>query len=152
MQQDRFLTGILIGIVLLVLVALGAFFWRQHAPPPFAEDSPQGVVLRFMQAVDEHRYRDAYDLLAQDEDTPSYSDFRRAMMYQADALDEVSVEIGESEIHGDEAWVQLWVSWISAAPFAEPSRNAGQALLERQEGGWCIVEMPYPYGMWKYPD
>lgn len=80
---------------------------------------------------------------------PSYAEFRRAMAAQAGALDQVSVEIGEAEVQGDEAWVQLWITWIPEGPFSDGSRNAGQALLVRQEGDWRLVEMPYPYGLWK---
>lgn len=149
MRQDRFLTGILIGIAVLVVAALAVFFWRQGAPPPFTEDSPQGVVYRFVQAAEAQRYRDAYALLAQEENMPSYAEFRRAMAAQAGALDQVSVEIGEAEVQGDEAWVQLWITWIPEGPFSDGSRNAGQALLVRQEGDWRLVEMPYPYGLWK---
>ncbi len=150
MRQDRFLTGILGGIAVLVLAALAVFFWRQDAPPSFPEDSPQGVVLRFVQALEDSRYRDAYALLAEGEETPSYEAFRRAVLLRRDARRQVAVEIGNAEIEGDEAWVQMWITWLSDTPFGGRGlRKEGQALLVRQEGSWRLVELPYPYEMWK---
>ena len=51
MKQDRFLTGILIGIVVLVVVALAVFFTRKDNLNYVSDDTPAGVVQNYVVAV-----------------------------------------------------------------------------------------------------
>ena len=51
MKQDRFLTGILIGIAVLVVIALAVFFLRQDNLVYAAEDTPAGVVQNYVVAL-----------------------------------------------------------------------------------------------------
>jgi len=44
MKQDRFLVGILVGIGVLVVIALGLFFTRQDKQEYISDDTPKGVV------------------------------------------------------------------------------------------------------------
>ncbi len=53
MKQDRFLTGILIGIGVLVVVALALFFARQGKQTYMAGDTPEAVVFNY--ALGDHR-------------------------------------------------------------------------------------------------
>ena len=153
MKNDRFLTAILVGIAVLILAALVVFFWRKNASPAFTEDSPQGVLLRFLQAVEDQDYRQAYDLLAVGDDTLSYSEFRRRIASQSDSLDMVIVEIGDADIHDDEAWVRIWVTWPSDRPLLRGGNRQGeQALLVRQDGAWRLAELPFPCSVWHSDD
>ena len=51
MKQDKFLTGILIGIGVLILLALGLFFTRQDKREYVADATPDGVVHNYVLAV-----------------------------------------------------------------------------------------------------
>ena len=51
MKQDKFLTGILIGIGVLIVIALGLFFTRQDKRDYVADDKPEGVVYNYVLAV-----------------------------------------------------------------------------------------------------
>ena len=51
MKQDRFLTGILIGIGVLVVIALVVFFTRKDSQTYVSEDVPEGVVHNYVLAV-----------------------------------------------------------------------------------------------------
>ena len=51
MKQDRFLTGILVGIAVLVVVALVAFFIRKDTQSYVSDDVPEGVVHNYVLAV-----------------------------------------------------------------------------------------------------
>jgi hypothetical protein len=64
MKQDRFLTGILIGIAVLVVIALVVFFLRQNSQSYISEESPEGVVHNYVLAVLNDDYEKAYDYLA----------------------------------------------------------------------------------------
>ena len=48
MRQDRFLTGILIGIGVLVIAALAVFFIRRDGQSYVAENTPEGVVHNYV--------------------------------------------------------------------------------------------------------
>ena len=64
MKQDRFLTGILIGIAVLVVIALAVFFLRQGSQSYISEDAPEGVVHNYVLAVLNDDYEKAYGYLA----------------------------------------------------------------------------------------
>ena len=51
MKQDRFLTGILIGIGVLIVIALAVFFTRKDSQTYVSEDAPEGVVHNYVLAV-----------------------------------------------------------------------------------------------------
>ena len=65
MKQDRFLTGILVGIAVLVATALVVFFIRQDTQSYVAEDAPEGVVHNYVLAVLNDDYEKAYGYLAE---------------------------------------------------------------------------------------
>ena len=64
MKQDKFLTGILIGVGMLVLLALVLFFTRQDKRDYLAEDAPEGVAHNYVLAVLNKDYEKAYGYLA----------------------------------------------------------------------------------------
>ena len=64
MKQDRFLTGILIGIGVLVVVALAVFFSRKDAQTYVPDDTPEGVVYNYVLAVLNKDYEKAFVLAA----------------------------------------------------------------------------------------
>ncbi len=51
MKQDRFLTGILIGIAVLIVIALAFFFSRQNTQTYVSEDTTDGVVNNYVLAL-----------------------------------------------------------------------------------------------------
>ena len=78
MKQDRFLTGILVGIGLLVVVALVVFFTRKNSQTYVPDDTPEGVVHNYVLAVLDKDYEKAYGYLAELKYKPTYEEFRRA--------------------------------------------------------------------------
>jgi hypothetical protein len=102
MKQDRFLTGILIGIGVLVVVALVVFFTRQDTHNlHVSDDTPEGVVHNYVLAVLNKDYEKAYGYLADLEYKPTYEEFRRSFLNGYVRPDDSSaVDVGESEIDG----------------------------------------------------
>jgi hypothetical protein len=148
MKQDRFLLGILVGIGILVLAALALFFTRQDRAEYQAEDTPDGVVHNYALALYRGDLQQAYGYLAEAPYKPTYNEFREAYFDRFIDPNNVGLEIGETEIEGDQAFVLLYLVHSPSDPFSSGYRGTETARLERQEGAWKIRSMPYQF--WAY--
>jgi hypothetical protein len=150
MKQDRFLTGILIGIGVLVVTALVVFFARKSEPAYVAEDSPQGVVHNYVVALLNKDYARAYNYLADLEHKPSYDQFRRRFLQEYVAPQSASVDVGVTTYNsGDEASVEIVEIYNNSDLFSPIYRNVYQALLIRQNDNWKISYFPL-YNFWDF--
>jgi len=149
MKQDRFLTGILVGIGVLVVVALAVFFSRKDLQTYVADDTPEGVVHNYVLAVLNKDYEKAYGYLAELKYKPTYEEFRRAFLNGKVNPQNQAVDIGASDIVGDTATVELQLITNSSDPFSTGYRNQQTADLVRQEGAWKLTLMPQ-YNFWGY--
>jgi len=149
MKQDRFLTGILVGIGVLVVVALAVFFTRKDSQTYVADDTPEGVVHNYVLAVLNKDYEKAYGYLAELKYKPTYEEFRRAFLNGEVNPQNQAVDIGSSDIAGDTATVELQLITNSSDPFSTGYRNQQTADLVKQEGAWKLTLMPQ-YNFWGY--
>jgi hypothetical protein len=155
MKQDKFLTGILIGIGVLIVLALVLFFTRQNGQSNYvAGDNPEDVVHNYVLAVLNKDYQKAYGYLADVENKPTYEEFRQSffngMVYPTDS----GVEVGSAEINGNEAIVTLSVYYSVNDPFASRYASEDRALLVKQNGVWKLSSMPnnfWDYGWYQKP-
>lgn len=148
MKQDRFLTGILIGIAALILLALVVFFLRKDDLVYVDESTPQGVAQNYIVAVQKRDYEKAYAYLADLENKPTYEQFRESFFNNYISPSGVGVEILQTETSGDLATVGLAIIYNQSDPFAGSSRYVETARLERQAGAWKIKQLPYQF--WAY--
>ena len=148
MKQDKFLTGILIGIGVLILLALGLFFTRQDKREYVADSTPEGVVHNYVLAILEDNYEKAYGYLADLENKPTYEDFRQSFFNGSVNPQNSGVDVGAAEINGDEATVTVTVFFSTSDPFSSGYQTEDRALLVLQNGDWKISAMPYNY--WNY--
>ena len=148
MKQDRFLTGILIGIGVLILLALGLFFTRQDKHEYIADTAPEGVVHNYVLAVLNKDYEKAYGYLADLDNKPTYEAFRQSFFNGAVNPNDTGVDVGSAEINKDEAVVTLSLFYSSSDPFSSGYENTDRALLVKQNSGWKLSSMPYNY--WDY--
>lgn len=149
MKQDRFLTGILIGIAVLVVVALTVFFIRKDSQSYVSEATPEGVVHNYVLAVLNGDYEKAYGYLADLEDKPTYEEFRDAFIKGMVNPNNSAVDIGESEVNNDTASVEVSMIYNPSDPFSTGYRDVQRAILVRQEGLWKLSSMP-GYYFWEY--
>lgn len=149
MKQDKFLTGILIGIGALIVLALVLFFLRKDGQSEYIADStPEGVAHNYALAVLNKDYQKAYGYLADLENKPTYEQFRQSFFNGMVNPTDAGVEIGAAEINGDEAVVNLSVYYSVNDPFASRYASEDRALLVKQDGAWKLSAMPYNF--WDY--
>ena len=149
MKRDRFLTGILVGIAALVVIALVVFFIRRDTQTYIAEETPEGVVHNYVLAVLNGDYQKAYGYLADLENKPTYEQFRDAFIKGVVNPNNSAVDIGESEINNDTASVEVALIYNPSDPFSTGYRDVQRAILVQQGGAWKLSSMP-TYYYWDY--
>jgi hypothetical protein len=148
MKQDKFLTGILIGIGVLILLSLGLFFTRQDKREYVSEFTPEGVVHNYVLAILNKDYEMAYGYLADLEHKPTYEEFRQAFFNGMVNPGDTGVDVGTAEIHDDEAVVTLTLFYSYSDPFSSGYESMDRALLVEQDGRWKLNSMPFNF--WDY--
>ncbi len=149
MKQDRFLTGILVGIGVLVLLALVVFFSRRDGQSYMADDTPEGVVHNYVLAILNKDYEKAYGYLADLKNKPTFESFRRPFLSGSINPQNTAVDVGTSEVSGDDASVEVAQIYPSSDPFSTGYRDVQHALLVKQNGAWKLSSMP-AYNFWDY--
>lgn len=145
MKQDKFLTGILIGIGALIVVALALFFTRQDKREYLSEDAPEGVAHNYALAVLNKDYEKAYGYLADLKYKPTYEEFRQSFLNGMVNPEGMGLDVGNAEIHGDEAVVNLTIYYSYSDPFTTRTGSPDRALLVEQDGEWKVSSMPYSF-------
>ena len=148
LKQDRFLTGILIGIAALVIIVIVVFFTRQDQQVYINDDSPEGVVHNYVLALQQRDYEKAYDYLADMRYKPDYETFKRDFITNRTDPTGRGLKVGSIEMHGDEAYIEMIIIHIGSGPFSDPYSYSETAALLKQDGEWKIIQMPYPFWMW----
>jgi len=149
MRQDRFLTGILIGIVVLIAAALIVFFTRRNEATYMPEATPDGVVHNYVLAILNKDYQKAYGYLADLDNKPTFSQFRQAFAVGRLMPDNSGIKVGSASVTGDDATVEVNMVFTPSDPFSSSPTNVGVAQLVRQKGAWKISSMP-TYNLWDY--
>ena len=153
MKQDRFLTGILVGIAVLVVVALIVFFIQKSNQAYISEATPEGVVHNYVLAILNKDYQKAYGYLADLKNKPTYEQFRDAFLKGTVNPNNSALDVGKSEINDDTASVEVAMIYSQSDPFSTGYRDVQRATLVKQSGKWKLSSMPYYYlwdGNW-YP-
>ena len=150
MKQDRFLTGILIGIAVIVVVALAVFLTRKDNLDYVNDDTPEGAIQNYIVALHKRNFEKAYGYLADLPNKPAYSKFQEAFLNHSIDPSNTGVEIGTTEITGNTATVSLGMIYSPNDPFSSGYRNAEFALLVKQEGLWKIKQLPYNFWNWDW--
>jgi hypothetical protein len=148
MKQDKFLTGILIGIGVLIVLALVLFFTRQDKREYVSDSTPDGIVHNYVLAVLNKDYKKAYGYLANLDNKPTYEEFRQSFLNGLVSPQNVGVEISEVEVIGDDASVNLLIYYSYNDPFSSRYGSPDRANLVKQSGEWKLSYMPYYF--WSY--
>ena len=150
MKQDRFLTGILIGIGVLVIAALAVFFIRRDTQTYVQEDVPESVVHNYVVALLNQDYEKAYGYLADLDNKPTYDEFRNSFVTGIlGNAGNSAVDVGESQVTGENATVEVAMIYNPSDPFSTGYRDVQNAILVKQGGEWKISSMP-TYYLWDF--
>lgn len=147
MKNDRFLLGILIFIVVLVIAALALYFTGGSEQAYLPEDTPGAIVHNYVLALTKSEYARAYEYLANEDDRPTVAEFQR-FFTQGEPMQNAGLRVGEADIIEDQAVVRVTVTWGSSGPFDGGYNAEDSALLILEDGAWKIQQMPFPY--WEY--
>ena len=149
MKSDKFLIGIVAGVVLLIVVAVVVVITRTEVEEYVADDTPAGVVHNYFLALERNDFERAYSYLSDElEAKPNLDEFIRQMDSNRS---EAALKIGESTITDNRARVEVAITTYSGGgPFSSNSyTNRETANLKLSpEGEWKLMGYPYPY--WGY--
>lgn len=148
MKQDRFLTGILIGIIVIIAAALFLFSIRKDNLSYIDDSEPGGVIQNYVVALHKHDYAKAYTFLADLTNKPSLEYFSQSFLNHNIDPTNSGLEIGKAEISGNTASVSLGVIMSATGPFSSGYQNTEYAQLVLQNGEWKIKQLPYNF--WSY--
>jgi hypothetical protein len=143
------LTGILVGIGALVVVALVVFLLKDSGNEYRSEDTPDAVVHNYILAVTNRDYEKAYSYLADLPGQPSSTKFEEALSNMRSWSADYGATVGEAKIRGTSATVDLNIISGYDGPFGSRRSSEETARLISQDGKWKIRDMPYPFwGSW----
>lgn len=152
MKDDKFLIGIVVGIVLLVIVALVTVLLRIPQNEEYmADDTPAGVVHNYFLAVQRKDFEKAHSYLSDDlKNKPDLDEFIRQMDHASNNA-ETALQIRETR-HSD-VHTQVDVSLTTYRPgglFESGSYTSQDTAYLRAagDGRWKLTQFPYPY--WGY--
>jgi hypothetical protein len=143
MKRDRFLIGIVIGIVVLIAVTVGLFFIRQGAQSYISDSTPEGVVHNYTLAFLKHDYNKAYGYLADLPYKPTLAEFITSTINLSP--DDVALEIGETQSQAANTAL-VTVNVVNST--LDYSNWTDQAKLVLQDGQWKLSSMPN--ALWDY--
>ncbi len=145
MKRDRFLTGILAGILILIVLALALFFVRRDQAGYIPGDTPAAVVHNYVVALELQDYQRAYSYVDTSSGVPSFSAFQTSQVANRLSNLQTGLEIEQAQVQGDNAIVPITIVRVSGGPLADTYREPQTATLVRAQDGWKITSMAYPY-------
>ena len=153
MKNDKFLIGIVAGIVLLAIVAVVVVMFRQPGEEKYiADDTPAGVVHNYFLAIQRKDYEKAYGYLSDDLDNkPDLDEFIRDMnIYGYDR--QASLSIGQTTPGDVRAQVEISITTYNTGGLFDNNQYTSHDTVYLQAtadgSSWGITQFPYPY--WQY--
>ena len=150
MKNDKFLIGIIAGIVVLAVAAVVLVLARGREDY-VADDTPAGVAHNYFLAIERQEYEKAYGYLSDElKNRPTLDEFISTVGHNFNQ-GEAALKIGETTLTGDRASVQVIITNYSGGGPFESNRysNTDTAQLKRNaKGAWQLTAYPYPY--WGY--
>lgn len=147
--SDRLLWGIVAGAVLLVLAGFGLLLVvRDRQPEQYPEDTPQGVVQRYLTALSEGRFTDAEQYISESVKAKYTEGLRPKLPVPTSSGRSYRVVLQDTRVDGDRATVTVAVSRFSPGGgglFDRPTQYTDTYVFElRREGGqWRIIWPEY---------
>lgn len=115
----------------------------------YPENTPEGVVQRFVRAMEDEDYRTAYSYLSSDlQARCPYDSFVRGLPYYND--DDMRITLESTRIEDDTAQVRLRITRFGGGPFGADEYSYDSVMhLQLEDGQWRFVAtpgLPWPVG------
>ena len=153
MKNDKFLIGIVIGIILLIVIAVVAVLLRTPENEEYvAVEDPAGVVHNYFLAIQRKDYEKAYGYLSDDlPSKPSLDEFTRQIDGQSRNT-EASLSIGETRLGDLQTQVDVSITTYRPGGLLDSNsytdRNTAFLRAAGDGSEWKLTQFPYPY--WGY--
>jgi hypothetical protein len=148
-----FIFAIVISILVIATISL-VLLTKGNEVTLLPEDTPQGIVQRYLIAVQEKNYQEAYNYLSFDpsEKTQTYDDWLR-MVIGAPQISNQPVwkaTLGKTTQNGDNATVEVIIDTFRPGGLFEDPLHSQQIIfqLSKIDGKWLITSPTYIY--WIY--
>ncbi|MBI4340205.1 MAG: hypothetical protein HY680_09685 [Chloroflexi bacterium] len=149
--STKWLIGIGGALAVLVIVAVAVALTNGRKPPTYAEDTPEGITQRYLQALAEDDTTRAYGYLSADlQKRCNLEDWRRSVSFGRRQIEESGVLLKEvKRPRENEAEVLVTFSEVQVGrPFPVPPREYSfeqRFMLKLQDdGAWRFSETPWP--------
>ncbi len=142
--------GAAIGLLVIVAIVLVFTMSQQEGTPSLSEDTPGGVVERYILALQDKEYMTAYSYLSPPADKELTYEKWRESFGRYGGQNEARIRLGESEITGSEATVEVIVDVFRAdEPFDNPVSTHRINFFLKQEGNSWKIKSP-TYVSWYF--
>ncbi len=149
--STRWLLGFAAALAALVIVALVLAQIGGVEPTEYAADSPEGVVQRYLKAVDDGDADAVVMLLSDDLMRPCIADgIRREFRHNNRSIEGRRISLIEvRELSPERVAVDIRIKWIAepelfSPPPDESSRERDIILERRSDESWGIAELDWP--------
>jgi hypothetical protein len=150
--SSRALLGFGVGIVVLVMITVGLVLTLGKGNPPLLdENTPQGIVQRYMNAIQEKNYQAAYNFLAPvDPNDPNYPkgppiySFDNWVMSAQNAGNITwRANLGKVSTSGDNANVETIIDTFRPnGPFGNPVNSHNVTFFLKKVGSNWLITSP----------
>jgi hypothetical protein len=153
-SSSRFLIGFGIALAVVVVVAVALVLTTRGSVTLLPEDTPQGVVQRYLMAVQEKDYSKAYGFLRVDQNNTklTYDEWLKQLPvpYPRSQQSSWKATLGHISETGSDATVEVIIdTFRPGGPLANPV-NSQLVIFQLKKVGnaWFITSPPYLY--WIY--
>lgn len=143
--STRWLLGIAVAVAAIVVVSVVLVLVRQPGRSLLPENTPEGVVQRYVLAIQRQDFREAYSYLSDDlQEKCTYSYFSSSTRYWLSDNQRVELE-GTRPLDGDVAVTIRIVQEDTSPPFGGGGYSyTEEFVLEQQGDSWRFSEAPPP--------
>jgi hypothetical protein len=152
-SSNRFLLGFGIGVVMLIALTVTLVLFTRNTITALPKNTPDGVVQRFLQAVQDEDYQTAYSYM-------NVVEYNVPLTYQ-NWLPDVQrpytivqsswrATLGQATIKNDTAVIEVVIDVFQAGgPFENPVRSQTIAFnLTKIDGTWFITTRSSIWWLW----
>lgn len=148
-MSNRWLIVIGSIVAILIIVSIVVSIYTQNRLPLLGEDTPEGTVQRYLQALERDDLTLAYSYLsASAKERKPFQEFSRELSFRSKEVQQRQITLEKSRVFDNTAEVQVTISeFRPSGPLTfQPSENSftSSFSLQKQDGKWFISDASWP--------